>query len=180
MTGRAILDILLDFVNKPTTLDSPYNRMSREWRRTSGAPVPKRWRYNQAIAYLEQQEQISLVRKNNEIFVKLTQEGKLRALMQRLYEGLDKKKIWDGKWRLAIWDIPEDSRDERDRLRAFLKELGFNLLQQSVFVTPYPLPATAVQYLNESGLSRYIRFLRVDKIDDDRFLRRHFGLNTTK
>ncbi|NTW27567.1 MAG: CRISPR-associated endonuclease Cas2 [Candidatus Moranbacteria bacterium] len=45
---------------------------------------------------------------------------------------------WDKKWRIVFFDIPEKRRAERNVLRDKLKELGFEELQKSVFIHPYP------------------------------------------
>jgi len=173
--GRAVLDILLDVGERFTLLGTPYKRIKLMYR-DLGAPEPVPWRYNRAIRYLEYTAQIEVVEKKNRIFLKLTEKGKLRALLDQLAGQYQTQAKWDGKWRLIIWDIPEKSRGDRNYIRRFFKNLGFYRLQQSVFITPYELPVAAVEYLRESGLLSYIRFLRVDKLDDDKFLKQHFGL----
>ena len=45
---------------------------------------------------------------------------------------------WDKKWRIVIFDIPEELHKNRNQFRAKLKNLGFYMLQKSVFVIPYP------------------------------------------
>ena len=59
---------------------------------------------------------------------------------------------------------------------AFAKKNGFYKLQASVFVSPHPLNREAIKYLKETGLYSYVRILRVDEADDDRDLRKKFGL----
>ena len=141
-----------------------------------GMPEPVRWRYNRAIKYLEQRGQIQLIKKNDDLFLKLTKKGKTKILLHRLEQSFEKPNSWDGKWRLIIWDIPESSNLERDKIRRVIKNLGCYRLQHSVFITPYPWPAPAVEYLNESGLLKFIRFIRADKLDDEGALKKHFGL----
>ncbi len=46
-------------------------------------------------------------------------------------------KKWDYLWRLVIFDIPERSRYLRDALRYELIQLGFFMLQESVYVMPF-------------------------------------------
>lgn len=174
--GKAILDILLDWAENTTLFESPYQQIKRLHREMRGIPAPLRWRYNRAIKYLVSLGQVKTITRNDKTFIKLTEKGKLRALLARLKHNYQKSKKWDGKWRLIIWDIPEASRRQRNQIRHFIKKVGFHQLQKSVFITPYPLPQEAVDYLRESELLGFIRFLRVDKIDDDSFLRNHFKL----
>lgn len=167
---RAILDILLDFGENMPLQGSP-------WRRMKGIPRPPRWRLNRALAYLEKRGEIKQVERNNKIFLSLTREGKIRALMLSLYRGFEKKSDWDGKWRLIMWDIPEKFSEERNKIRRLVKDLEFYQLQKSVFVTPYPLPDSAIDYLRESELLNYIRLLRVERFENDKFLKKHFKLD---
>ena len=177
-TKYAILDILLSLGENSTSFQTPFQRMKADYRRMSGAPAkqPKLWRYNRAIQYLEAQAYISVIKKNEKKFIKLTRKGKVRTLLMKLDAGLPQVPAWDGKWRVMVWDIPERYRSHRDKIRKFVKKLGFYRLQLSVFITPHPLPAPAVEYLKESGLMDFIRFLRVDKLEDESALKRHFEL----
>jgi CRISPR-associated endonuclease Cas2 len=75
-----------------------------------------------------------------------------------------------------MFDIPEDHRDKRDKLRRLLKRNNFIKLQASVFISPYALNKQAVEYLKETGLDEYIRILRVDAIDKDEDLKKKFKL----
>ena len=43
---------------------------------------------------------------------------------------------WDGVWRVLIFDIPELTRAVRNLFRNKIQELGFYVLQKSVYVTP--------------------------------------------
>ncbi len=45
---------------------------------------------------------------------------------------------WDGKWRVVIFDVPQEFHNQRNLLRLKLKTLGFYMIQKSVFVFPYP------------------------------------------
>lgn len=47
-------------------------------------------------------------------------------------------KVWDRKWRIIVFDVPELTKVNRNMLRLELKRRHFYQLQRSVFVTPYP------------------------------------------
>lgn len=104
----------------------------------------------------------------------LTKEGVLKALF--LKARMPVRGPWDGKWRMLVFDIPERARKYRDELRLLLKQNGFKQVQQSVFLCPWPLNPAAVQYVKETGLDKYIRFFRIDKVDDEHSLRKYFVL----
>lgn len=107
--------------------------------------------------------------------VRLTKRGQIEALFRKSKLPAQQGK-WDGLWRIVIFDIPEYAKHIREKLRKLLKAYGFVVLQASVYVSPWGLSPDSVAYLKQSGLSRYIRVLRVDKFDDDKDLKRYFKL----
>jgi DNA-binding transcriptional regulator PaaX len=46
-------------------------------------------------------------------------------------------KPWDKYWRLVIYDVPENKRHLRDKLRSQIYDLGFRQLQRSVWLSPF-------------------------------------------
>ena len=130
--------------------------------------------FDSLLHYLWRNGYIRYADKNNEQFIKITRKGELRVLMSKA--GIAKTLKWDNKWRLIIFDIPEESRILRDRFRKLLRSYGFKMLQASVFINPYPLNRQAIDYLKETGLISYIRILKVEEMDDDKALRKSFGL----
>lgn len=45
---------------------------------------------------------------------------------------------WDGRWRVVIFDIPENKKNHRDVFRRKLIDLGFERIQDSVWRHKYP------------------------------------------
>ncbi len=130
--------------------------------------------YRQMVYYLARKGFIKIVDKNAQKFLKLTKAGKLEALIAKAkIPNIGK---WDGKWRLFIFDIPEEARDERQKLRFLLKSNNFRKLQASVFISPYPLNRDAIKYLKTTGLISYIRIMKIEEMDDDRDLKKQFSL----
>jgi len=68
----------------------------------------------------------------------LTKKGEKRLLeAKRLEFKLKKPKVWDKKWRMVMFDIPESNRTGRDPIRKQLYKFGFLRIQRSVFIIPY-------------------------------------------
>lgn len=71
---------------------------------------------------------------------RLTPKGRLAAL-----GGKDPderwNRLWDGRWRLLMFDLPESPQAPRSRLRKVLRERGLGCLQGSVWLSPDPLDA---------------------------------------
>jgi len=94
---------------------------------------------NNAFWRLYKQGCITLERKNHQSYISLTEEGRRRAGMYQINDlAIKKPKQWDKKWRIVIFDIPHRNRFVREVLRGMLKQLGFRLLQKSVWVHPFP------------------------------------------
>lgn len=115
--------------------------------------------------------------KNNLSFFYLTPKGKLSILKYLHLERLRPKK-WDGRWRIVIFDLPETLKKWRNYLRSELKNnLGFWPLQESVYITPYPVMGELDGLLKEWNLRKYFRYLTVSEIDSEDELKHVFGLN---
>lgn len=69
---------------------------------------------------------------------RLTSAGRLYALGGRDPQAQWSRR-WDGRWRLALFDIPTGQDTQRDWLRRYLRDRAFGCLQQSVWITPDPL-----------------------------------------
>ena len=69
---------------------------------------------------------------------RLSEAGRIRAL-----GGVDPmarwNRLWDGCWRLVLFDVAESERKLRNKLRLNLLDRGFGYLQHSVWITPDPL-----------------------------------------
>jgi len=100
----------------------------------------KKSQIRQALYKLQNQNRIEYVKENkNTISVNITEKGKkyLKNFdIDNLF--LDQPKVWDKKWRVIIFDIPEKKKSAREALRDKLKDLGFAKLQDSVWITPFP------------------------------------------
>ena len=69
---------------------------------------------------------------------RLTQAGQLCAVGGRNPDACWNR-IWDGRWRLVLFDLPESHRHKRNQLRRYLRSRGFGYLQNSVWITPDPV-----------------------------------------
>lgn len=73
-------------------------------------------------------------------------------------------KPWDKKWRLVIFDIPEKQRSLRENFRRKLKELGFGMVQKSVWVSPHDITTPFREYLEFKKLNRDVYLLEIDRL----------------
>ena len=112
--------------------------------------------------------------KKNRSFFHLTPKGRWQVLKYLHLEKIRKK--WDKRWRIVIFDIPEDNKKWRERSRYKLKALGFHALQESVYITPYPVTQELDKYLEDWKLREYFRYITVTEIDDEPELKKKFDL----
>lgn len=110
--------------------------------------------------------------------MKLTKEGRTKALFIN-YETmrLPRPKHWDGKWRVVLFDIPEDKKRARDALRQKLVHIGFQELQKSVLVYPFPCQNQLDFLIEYFDLRRYVRTLEATNIDVAFHLQKKFRLS---
>ncbi len=168
LTSKILMSLL---VAGDTFLVTPHEMRKRLYK---GQPLGDNKNFYKIVSYLAAKGWIKYVNKDNERFIRLTAKGELEALLSkaRLPE---RPKKWDGKWRIIMFDIPEESEDKRNFFRSLLKKNGFKKLQHSVYVSPYPLNREAIMYLRETGLLLFIRILKVEEMDSDKDLRKKFN-----
>lgn len=115
--------------------------------------------------------------KDGTITLILTDKGKQKALTYNLDEmEIKVPKVWDRKWRIVLFDIPEKLKQGRDIIRFHLKRLDFFEFQESVFVHPFDCQKE-IEYLIEAyQMRRFVRFIVADFIDNELHLKKHFKL----
>lgn len=135
-------------------------------------------KFKRKVEYLKKQDIIQVSESKDGLQLKLTKKG----VETVKYYQLDDLKIktpqkWDGKWRVVIFDIPEDKKLGRDALRYKLKNLGFHQLQRSVFCHPYPCENEIILIKEAYGLYPFVKIMLVERIDDEEKLKTFFDLN---
>lgn len=107
----------------------------------------------------------------------LTERGErtLRKLQLRAF-GVQRPRKWDGKWRVLIFDIPEDRRALRDEIRRTLLANGFLRVQDSVWIYPYDCEDWVQLWKAELKVGKELLYLIVDSVENDSLLRIQFGL----
>ena len=145
------------------------------------ADVPDWEDYLPASVYLaaDRLERRGLVEKletHDGIVVKITDKGKIQTLKYDLLKLTPPKTKWDGQWRLVFFDIAEIDRRKRDQLRIYLRNLGMEQMQKSVFVSPYDI-FDQVCYLREVlDVPHGIKLAKLSWIENQDELRQIFEI----
>jgi len=148
---------------------------SRDWIDKNVDPK----RLSRSLAGLNKNKIIILKEKNGKFIVKLTEAGK-KVAREIQFENMkiEKTKVWDRKWHVIIFDIPEGLRKVgRDALRDKLKKLGFYLIQRSVWVYPYPCEKEVQLLCEIFEINPYVNIITAEKIYNDDAVRKYFKLS---
>ena len=107
----------------------------------------------------------------------MTKNGKEKHLKFKVEDmKVNPQKNWDKKWRLVIFDVPVNKSFNRRVFTDKLKEMGFVLLQKSVWCCPYPCE-DEIDFLKELyEIGPYVRIVTAEQIDIAYDLQKKFNL----
>lgn len=136
-----------------------------------------RWKLNHTVKRLKRQNLVKIVYEDGLPVVKITEQGRLRALRYKLEEmEVKKPKVWDRKWRFVIFDIPEKHKRMSEIFRNHLKIMGFYMLQKSVWVNPYPC-SQEIEFLRQIyNVGINVTYIVAEKIESSDNLKSYFRL----
>lgn len=98
-------------------------------------------KFKKTVHYLKNRKLI-IVKENTDgsTRVELSEKGKRRVVDFNLDElKIKPMKKWDGKWRFAMFDIPDKFKKKANAFREKIKELGLYQYQKSVWIHSYPM-----------------------------------------
>lgn len=111
-------------------------------------------------------------------YLRITARGRNELAIEQGKIALkNKKKKWDGRWRMVVFDIPERRRSVRSRLRMVMREVGFVRLQDSVWVYPYDCEDFVALLKANLRIGKDVLYAIVDSIENDKSIRRHFDVS---
>ena len=162
-------------------LSSPFaaTKILKELRRGGWKETKRNPHYtiNNSIKHLLQSNLIYFEETPKGKFIRLTKEGEsYLRLYTEFGHQLSKPKKWDGKWRIVIFDICEERKTLREKLRNTLREIGFIHLQHSVWVYHYDCEDFITMLKVDFKVGKDILYIIADKIENDFGLRQRFGL----
>lgn len=104
---------------------------------------------------------IEKVKLKNDILFKLALAG------EELMNGDPKQ--WDEKWRIVIFDIPEEKRVIRNLFRRNLKKWGFKHLQKSVWISKRDVYEKLNGYIKDLGIEKWVTIIEASKLTQPPF-----------
>jgi len=131
-------EILLSFFD----LAMPFYENDRKFRLSARRYMQQRAyersQFFEKISYLKKRGYIETFVESKERYVELTSKGVERAKILK-FESIQivRPGVWDGSWRIIIFDIPNKKKTNREMFRRRLIKLGFEKIQESVYAYPF-------------------------------------------
>lgn len=145
-------------------ISDPMQIMAKSYEAMYGF-IPRRYtrqNFYQAVWRSVKTGDIEKVVKDNKAYLRLTTAGKDKMNRDFPLTGFSRK--WNKKWVILTFDIEEKSRKSRNILRNKLKNIGFGMLQQSVWITPLPIARDMTEFVGDNNFKEHVFILEVSSV----------------
>jgi len=107
----------------------------------------------------------------------LTEKGREKAMRYAIAKiKVASQKTWDKKWRIVMFDVPEEKVQARRAINFALKRLGCVQYQKSVFITPFPCEKE-IDLIGECFKVRQnIRIVVASDVENSEVLKKNFRI----
>ncbi|MDO8552173.1 MAG: CRISPR-associated endonuclease Cas2 [bacterium] len=128
--------------------------------------------------YIIDKKYIRIRRYGNErAEIELTKAGAKVVARNAIYDLRPAKlAVWDSRWHLVFFDIPNQMKSARDAFAATLKRLGFERYQKSVFICPYPCEEELEVIADYFNITNNIEIAVAERITHENSFKKIFGL----
>ena len=129
-----------------------------------------------ALGRLAAKGLVTFVEEDGKHYARITEKGERMLQMETESIAIAKKRKWDRRWRVVIFDIPERRKSVRASLRRFMNEYGFVRLQDSVWIYPYDCEDLIALAKANFRVGADVLYMIVERLERDKRLREHFAL----
>lgn len=131
-------------------------------------------KFTDALSYSLKRGYIKINKNGHDIEIIATEKGKKNFDKYKFNNiKINTPKVWDKKWRVIIFDIPDTQRLARNAFRGKLKSLGFYSLQKSVWLHAFDCKKEIEILRNFFGINqKQIQVLLVEEVEDERLVQR--------
>ena len=146
--------------------------LKREYKR-------KQWRqFYHSLHYLDRRGYVKILKVEDQgIHVQITRKG--TRVAKRFDIGnlkLKRQTTWDNKWRVIVFDVPVEKNKHRLAFTEKLKELGFALIQKSVWAYPYECYEEIMLIRSFYGIQQHVTYFEAVNVEDEGKWRAKFKL----
>jgi len=115
--------------------------------------------------------------KNGHTYARLTEKGeKILRLAEINNYQIKKPKRWDGKWRVITFDIKEERKTTRNKIRHTLRTIGFCQLHKSVWIYPYDCEDLITLLKADFKIGKDLLYMIVWKLEYEKPILNYFKL----
>ncbi len=143
-------------------------------------PIGKRFKdqTRTALSRLAGAGLITFEERRGKRYARITEKGRNVLALEQQKKALQaqRKKRWDRRYRIVIFDIAETRRATRIRLREAMRAAGFVRLQDSVWVYPYDCEDFTTLLKADLHIGREAMYIIAESIENDGWLREQFKL----
>ncbi len=155
-------DIFAFIVNphpgKWSRLSGDYNPIFEKYRKEGGIR-----KFNKLVQYAKTRGYIRVKGLKGNRAIMLTKEG-LDRVLRASFKVDQKSKRKDGKWIMVAFDVPQKYKKSRNLLTSTLKNLGYKMFQQSVWVTPYDVSEKTEKSLQFYSLEKFVKVFLIEEM----------------
>ena len=128
-----------------------------------------RRKFKKSLHYLKSRGYVRILSEDPDgIKVEITRMGKQVIKQVDISEmQLSRPETWDQTWRVIIFDVPNYKSKNRDAFREKIKELGFCLVQKSVWVYPHECREPVMILRKFYDIEKYVTYLEVMHSEDE-------------
>jgi len=155
-TADGCIEIVNGFLDPFGSLKGKYDRD------TTFSEIASSKSLKNAAYRLKKNGCLEKIEKKGKVFYKITEKGR-----SKIMRGLFDKETWDGKWRVVIFDVPEERKNLRNVLRKTLRLSGFKLLQKSVWISPFDVLDDVEKLADMHNLHDNLWYFISNSIKDD-------------
>lgn len=141
----------------------------------------KAWRqFYLSLNYLNRRGYVRIIERNaNGIKAEITRKGE-KVIKEFNIDSLELKKQrnWDGKWRVIVFDVPVSKNLNRLAFTEKIKELGFVMIQKSVWVYPFECYEELLMLRKFYGIEKYVSCFEAVGVEDEIEWRGKFNLKS--
>lgn len=127
------------------------------------------WKMKRSLYYLKNNKFINSTSKEKFCLTAKGQQRALFLLAHKLFIKIPKK--WDGKWRMVIFDLPQNYNNNRNFLRRRLIDFGFIQVQKSVWAFPFDCEKEINFLIEILQAKLYVYYLISEFENDQKFMK---------
>jgi len=141
----------------------------------------KDWRrFYLSLNYLNRRGYVRILERNAQgMKVEITRKGK-KIVREFDIDSLKLKKQenWDGKWRVIAFDVPVSKNQNRRAFTEKIKELGFIMVQRSIWAYPFECYEELMMMRKFYGIEEYVSYFKAVEVEDEIKWRGIFNLKS--